>query len=343
MECVLSANRIAKGVAIMIGTMQRVAVLGILVLASALSVPGQAEARLIAGQDIIPAPPFIIDDPPGAVNTHQQAFDERQNVLLPGDLSVDSGIIPAGTPVSSHMIFLNTEEGSASDLGVVWTFDGDVLGVMSDVNGNLEGACSALLGAPGTVYPVPFTNRGLEANDGYTVAGDQITVDMSVGEPGDWIRVVTEGALGVSFDIHPQSCPNPLNVRSRGVLPVAILGTDDFNVGDIDRSTLRLEGMAPKMMAFGDVATPFEGEPCDCHELGLDGYMDLTIKFRRPEIVAAIGPVGNRDFVPLTITGALHDGTPIEGVDCVWIIDNGFVLTGAETSTWGHIKAVYRD
>ena len=107
----------------------------------------------------------------------------------------------------------------------------------------------------------------------------------------------------VPLDVKPRSCPNPLNVRSRGLLPVAILGTADFNIGDVDRTTLLLEGVAPKMMAFGDVATPFEGEPCDCHELGPDGYMDLTIKFRRQEIVAAIGPVGNRDFVPLTITG----------------------------------------
>jgi len=36
--------------------------------------------------------------------------------------------------------------------------------------------------------------------------------------------------IEVPVDIKPTSCPNPLNVKSRGVLPVAILGTADFDV-----------------------------------------------------------------------------------------------------------------
>ena len=49
----------------------------------------------------------------------------------------------------------------------------------------------------------------------------------------DWCKVkwvpFMEGD-GVPIDIKPQSCPNPLNVNSKGVLPVAILGTDTFDV-----------------------------------------------------------------------------------------------------------------
>lgn len=153
----------------------------------------QAQAILIGGQDIIAAPASVIDDAPGATNFHQQAFNERQGVLLTSDLMVDGGVISAGTVVSSHMIFLNTPVGAggALDFGVNWIFDGAILGVMSDSMGMLEAASSALLGALGTAYPSSFPARGLEGNDSYSVAGNVITVNMQVTEPGDWIRVIT--------------------------------------------------------------------------------------------------------------------------------------------------------
>lgn len=63
---------------------------------------------------------------------------------------------------------------------------------MSNRNGSLEVNSSSILGAIGTVYPgAAFAARGLESNDHYAVSGNQITVKMSVTEPGDWIRVVT--------------------------------------------------------------------------------------------------------------------------------------------------------
>lgn len=165
----------------------------------ALALVQTAAATLTGGQDIIPAPPSVVDSSGagGASNTHQQAFNERQVVLLTAAIGVDAGSISAGTLVSSHMIFLNkadTAPGSLTDLNVTWTFSGGVLGVMSNSNGSLEVASSGLLGAPGTTYPaLPFPARGLEPGtpDGYAVAGNAITVSMAVSQPGDWIRVVT--------------------------------------------------------------------------------------------------------------------------------------------------------
>jgi hypothetical protein len=166
-------------------------VLGLAMAGSLLLLPDDGSALIIAGPDIIAAPPSVIDDPPGAVNDHQQGFNEQQSVLLAIALAVDGGLIPAGTLISSHMIFLNTD-GSvfATDTGT-WSFDGLILGVMSDNGGALEAASSALLGALGTIYPGAFANRGLEANDSYIVAGNIITLADSVTEPGDWIRVIT--------------------------------------------------------------------------------------------------------------------------------------------------------
>lgn len=140
-------------------------------------------------------------------------------------------------------------------------------------------------------------------------------------------------ALAVSVDIKPGSCRNPLNPRSRGVLPVAVLGAEDFDVETIDPETISLMregvdgGVAPIRWSYEDVATPFEGELCDCHDLNGDGYLDLTLKFNMLELVEKLGL---RDVVeeviPLILTGDLKEeygGTPIEGQDCVWILDTG--------------------
>jgi hypothetical protein len=133
----------------------------------------------------------------------------------------------------------------------------------------------------------------------------------------------------VALDIKPGSCPNPLNPKSKGVLPAAILGTADFDVTQIDAATLSLEGVPPIRSRVADVSTPVVGDPeCDCTTEGPDGYYDLTLKFKTQDIVAAIGPVSAGDVLVLTITGSLLDGTPIEGSDCVRIVGN--VQSGAE-------------
>jgi len=182
-------------------------------IAVMLALPGPAGATItgVSGglstlgdlPHIISAPGDVTDD--AAYNDSMEGFDERQNVILPTNISVDGGTIAAGTVVNSHMIFLNTGPGNLSTdckhFNVEWTFDGNILGVMSDSIGSLEVASSPVLGAVGTIYPgAPFGARGMESqdggggpNDGYTISGNTLMmgVGMHVTEPGDWIRVVT--------------------------------------------------------------------------------------------------------------------------------------------------------
>jgi hypothetical protein len=130
--------------------------------------------------------------------------------------------------------------------------------------------------------------------------------------------------LEVPFDIKPTSCPNPLNTRSNGVLPVAILGTGEFDVLDVDPATVTLEGVSPLRFAYEDVTTPDGGaDVCDCTEDGPDGFMDMTLKFDRQAIIAALGSVTDGESKPLLMVGALYDGYPIYGEDCVLIKDRG--------------------
>jgi hypothetical protein len=147
------------------------------------------------------------------------------------------------------------------------------------------------------------------------------------GNYGAWVKSVSPPILPI--DIKPGSCPNPLNVKSKGVVPVAILGTEDFDVYQIDPASVRLEGAAPLRSALEDVATPLEPftgkADCfeDCFVEGPDGYTDLTLKFKTQEVVDALGDVYDGDCLPLFLSGNLKaefGGTPFEGEDVVLII-----------------------
>ena len=154
-------------------------------------------------------------------------------------------------------------------------------------------------------------------------------------------HTVTEIAY---IDIKPTSCPNPLNVDSGGVLPVAILGTEDFNVNEVDPATVLLEGVAPLRWALEDVAAPYTAAPsCDdeyaCTTDGPDGFMDLTLKFDKKSVIAAIGDVSDGDVICLTLSGNLKEefgGTEFTDSDVIRIKkkDNG----GAAPTTKGGKK-----
>ena len=51
---------------------------------------------------------------------------------------------------------------------------------------------------------------------------------------------ILESCITVNIDIKPGSCPNPLNVKAKGVLPATLLGTEDFDVTAIDPETICL-------------------------------------------------------------------------------------------------------
>ncbi len=126
--------------------------------------------------------------------------------------------------------------------------------------------------------------------------------------------------LEVAVDIKPGNCPNPLNVRSKGVLPVAILGSEDFDVAEIDVLSVQLAGVVPSRSDYEDVATPLvDANECECSAEGPDGYLDLTLKFDTQAIVEAIGEVNNGDEWVLELTGSLYDDTLIAGEDCIII------------------------
>jgi hypothetical protein len=154
--------------------------------------------------------------------------------------------------------------------------------------------------------------------------------------------VVSAEAVGVSpcqdMDIKPGSCPNSFNPGSHGVLPVALTGTDVFDVTMVDISSILLwradgvggavaphEGPPGPHSVYEDVATPFDGTPCDCHELEGDGFMDLSMKFKTDELVDALelDTVPGNTMMLLILSGNMLDGTPFIAQDCIRTVPPG--------------------
>ncbi|MHC4445535.1 MAG: hypothetical protein ACYTF1_23560, partial [Planctomycetota bacterium] len=141
-----------------------------------------------------------------------------------------------------------------------------------------------------------------------------------------FVETIPEPA-DLSLDIKPGGCPNPLNTntKGKGKLPVAILGTETFDVSEIDVNTISIADVVfpAKTPKIVDVATPLiDGEECECHELEGDGYADLVIHFSRREIILSLGlnQMERKSVVPITVQGKLLDGTPFEATDCVKIV-----------------------
>jgi hypothetical protein len=121
--------------------------------------------------------------------------------------------------------------------------------------------------------------------------------------------------------------------RPRARLTAAILGTAEFDVADIDPASITLEGVPVLSWSIEDVSTPVgeEAEECECTTDGADGYSDLTLKFEKSLIIAALGEIYVGDIIPLTINGELTDGTPFEDNDCVVIVGGPPPVAAAST------------
>ncbi len=96
--------------------------------------------------------------------------------------------------------------------------------------------------------------------------------------------------------------PNSINPSLEGDLPVAILGSDTFDVADVDVTTL----------AFGPGGAPFDrSQGPHFEDLNGDGLTDLMVHFRIEETGIEFGDT------EACVTGETVGGTPLRGCDAV--------------------------
>jgi len=161
---------------------------------------------------------------------------------------------PEITVPDGFMAIANTDGGWSGDLGEATAED-----VCSDVEISND--------AP-DVFPLGDTTVTWCATDG---EGNEDCDEQTINVK----------PLPVEIDIKPGSDPNSINPKSNGVVPVAILGTDSFDVLDVDVTSL----------AFGPSgATPrhdlTDSDVYDSHledVVVIDGFTDLVSHYKQKE------------------------------------------------------------
>ena len=77
----------------------------------------------------------------------------------------------------------------------------------------------------------------------------------------------------IDIDIKPGSDPNSINTKSMGLVPVAILGSDDFDATDVDVGTV----------TFGPgLASPVHNGHIE--DVNGDGILDFVVHFVQKDI-----------------------------------------------------------
>jgi hypothetical protein len=104
----------------------------------------------------------------------------------------------------------------------------------------------------------------------------------------------------VKIDIKPGSSPNSINLKSKGVVPVAVLTDDEFDAGTVDPKTVEFAG-----------AKPVRSKLCDVDD---DGDEDMLLHFKTQDLEL------NKDSTEATLTGKTDEGVAITGTDTVRIV-----------------------
>jgi hypothetical protein len=131
----------------------------------------------------------------------------------------------------------------------------------------------------------------------------------------DWI----EETLQTSIDISPGECPNKIETSDQGVVTVGLAGSEAFDVGDVDITSLFLGNAAPLKVQFRDVTQPAGPNECACSDQGGDGFRDIVLQFKLADVLPDMAAVADGENLKWTLAGSTKNGTAFRLTDCVVI------------------------
>lgn len=223
------------------------------------------------------------------------------------DITVDEGYLNIGitVPGTTVNLYANISDyiivGSGSFLNI---YSGNVVNYISVAPGPPAGAVTVYgtgfggdgdLSAPGQVT---FTS-GSGTLTGYYGNGSPFSLFFYSDVP-IYLEPPVVSEEEVEIDIKPGSYPNSINLKSNGVVPVAVLTTMDFDASIVDPATVEFAGASPLRWAM-----------CDVDE---DGDDDMIFHFKTQELNL------DENSTEAELTGKTNGGDDITGTDDVRIV-----------------------
>ncbi len=201
-----------------------------------------------------------------------------------GTRSVDTILAIFGPGPTYKLLRYNDDAGYPLDMGSTHPYDSRITSFRLPATGEYTVGVSS--------YPRHFTDGGTTIS---TVLNGTSNGDYTLEVSG-----VTSSVLNINIDIKPGHGNSlaPINPKSKGKVPVALLGSREFNVLDVKVLSL----------TFGHTGDEASLSKCGGREdVNADGVLDLVCHFDNQ--LAAFGPTDDEAI----LKGKLEDGRLFEG------------------------------
>lgn len=224
------------------------------------------------------------------------------------------GFSPGTATINGELV---TKSGGLIRLEVFGTGSGQFDRIVATNNILFEegSTCQVILGAGVTLSDLPSLSL---LNSSASVGGTaQVVVidedgteifneSVDISTVGGCFGPGLAGTVTVDIDIKPGSDPNCFNSDGNGVIPVAILGSAEFDVATIDIMTIELDSQPVAVKAEDKIM-------CHLDDINSDGVTDLVCQIEDVDLTYEVGTgIG-------LLTGNLLDGTDIAGDDSICV------------------------
>jgi uncharacterized delta-60 repeat protein len=247
----------------------------------------------------------------------QPEFRDFALVRYNGDGSLDTGFdgdgtvrtdLFGGTDDLAHSVAIQANGKIVATGSTQASFVAPVLGGFGLARYTMEGSLDTSFGTGGRM--TTDFGPGVDSASGVALQGDGKIVTAGSSSLRDFAVARYLGdstAIEVSVDVRPGTDSNPINLRSQGAIPVAILSTDAFDATTVDSN----------FVCFGDDDNPSERDCTGAHGQGHyedvngDGRPDLLLHYDVTE--TGIDPGDTR----ACLTGRTLAGLEVHGSDAI--------------------------
>lgn len=212
----------------------------------------------------------------------------------------------------------DTKSGDFPSVDSIQALAGGIDGFVTKLSPDLSASgFSTLIGgtADDGGITVRLHNVAVDGQGAVVTGGATLSTDLPMVEAWqDSLKGNVDGfiakfvdVLNVSVDIKPGSFPNSINLGSNGAVPVAILGSEAFDVSSIDPTTVTLASAPVRLKGKG---TPM----ASLNDVNDDGILDLVVHVETEALQLSYG-----DHMA-TLEGQTFTGLTILGVDSVRVV-----------------------